>query len=360
MTIFLGDDSLTKIHWEFGTAYDFFISLFVLANPNRFGLRASWAAGVRSRIPAAQRQLLEELLDFLPVPLAWVNSLSAEIKDTQTVLAELANIPGESRLAALLNQQEITDEIALTIQKIQTTRSAGQAELDSLRQIFQKRSVPVKPKTVQNLAQALMDPGFGDRLLLAYQSYFEVFFKDEEIRIQPMIEQGLLDAQKLAVHLPLSALVDELSKGVSVESIEKMKRLCLIPSYWSSPLVFMVQSAADEKIMVFGCRLEEQNLIPGEYVPDSLLSALKALSDSSRLRIASYLKEAPETSGSLAKKLRLRAPTVVHHLNVLRLAGLVQVRVSQDGERSYTLRDQAISSIILQIEHYFNDKSSSS
>jgi DNA-binding transcriptional ArsR family regulator len=95
-------------------------------------------------------------------------------------------------------------------------------------------------------------------------------------------------------------------------------------------------------------------------VPDGLVIALKALSDSTRLRIASYLQETPETPSSLGKKLRLRPPTVVHHLNIMRLAGLVQVKISKDGERSYSLRDQAIPSLVRQIENFFNDKFASS
>ena len=46
--------------WDQGSAYELFVSLMVLHDPERFGLRASWAAGVRSRLPAAERKLLED------------------------------------------------------------------------------------------------------------------------------------------------------------------------------------------------------------------------------------------------------------------------------------------------------------
>ena len=38
-----------QLTWDIGTAYDFFMSLEVLHHPDDYGLRASWAAGVRSR-----------------------------------------------------------------------------------------------------------------------------------------------------------------------------------------------------------------------------------------------------------------------------------------------------------------------
>ena len=48
------------IHWDWGTAYDLFASLHVLHHPEKFGLRGSWAAGVRSRLTVPQRTILED------------------------------------------------------------------------------------------------------------------------------------------------------------------------------------------------------------------------------------------------------------------------------------------------------------
>jgi len=49
----------TKIQWDIGTAYDLFVSLRALHDPDTFGVRASWAAGVRSRLPTEHRQTLD-------------------------------------------------------------------------------------------------------------------------------------------------------------------------------------------------------------------------------------------------------------------------------------------------------------
>src|SRR3954454_17373502 len=58
--------------------------------------------------------------------------------------------------------------------------------------------------------------------------------------------------------------------------------------------------------------------------PD-LLTALKALSDASRLRIVGVLAEGkPVSVEELAKRLSLSPGTVVHHLNRLRAAQLVE------------------------------------
>ena len=99
----------------------------------------------------------------------------------------------------------------------------------------------------------------------------------------------------------------------------------------------------DTKIFVFGARPPEASLVPGEMVPDALLRALKALSDPTRLRILHYLAQEPLTPAHLARRLRLRAPTVTHHLKTLRLAGLVQFSVGEGKEaRQYATRSEAL------------------
>ena len=45
--------------WNIGTAYDLLISLHVLHQPDRFGLRPAWAAGVRNRLQPDERRFLQ-------------------------------------------------------------------------------------------------------------------------------------------------------------------------------------------------------------------------------------------------------------------------------------------------------------
>ncbi len=75
----------TRIHWDIGTAYDLFISLRILHEPEEYNIRASWAAGVRSRVPLEHRQTLEQLTNLTAVPLAFIHSLD-EPKDSTELL----------------------------------------------------------------------------------------------------------------------------------------------------------------------------------------------------------------------------------------------------------------------------------
>jgi DNA-binding transcriptional ArsR family regulator len=80
---------------------------------------------------------------------------------------------------------------------------------------------------------------------------------------------------------------------------------------------------------------------------------MKALADPTRLRILRYLSAEPLTPAELARRLRLRAPTVVHHLHTLRLARLVHLTLENEGRR-YQARRRAIDEACSMLEEYLD------
>ena len=73
-----------------------------------------------------------------------------------------------------------------------------------------------------------------------------------------------------------------------------------------------------------------------------MLRTIKTLGDPTRLKILRYLAQENITPAELARRLRLRAPTVTHHLNLLRLAGLVYLTLGEKGKRRYEARPDAV------------------
>ncbi len=55
---------------------------------------------------------------------------------------------------------------------------------------------------------------------------------------------------------------------------------------------------------------------------------------------------------TLAKRLRLRAPTVIHHLNTLRLAGLVVLSFEKKGDKRYAARLNRVSEMSDQLMEF--------
>jgi DNA-binding transcriptional ArsR family regulator len=342
--------------WDIGAAYDMFISLDVLHAPDKYGLRGAWAAGVRSRLPNPEREALQNIIPLMRWPLHWIYSLPAP-KDGGTVLRELNTIPPAERLPQLLYSPAMPAHLRGIILDVAARRSWTEAELQEVQSIYQGRwgnrlsAKEIKEEALRQLTLWSLDTAFGEGLLAGLQVYYEVFFAEEEMRIRPALEEALEKAKLLASSTPLPELVEALSQGVRLTKEFDMSELVLVPSYWADPLMVFGKLSAERDIFVFGGRPADSSLVPGAVVPDALFQSLKALADPTRLRILRYLSEEPLTPAELARRLRLRAPTVIHHLHALRLARLVHLTLEPEGKR-YQARHEAVGEACAMLTAY--------
>lgn len=346
-----------RLFWDIGTAYDLFISLSVLHDPSAFGLRAAWAAGMRSRLPTEERETLEqyERMKIAKMPFHWISDLP-EPKDGRTAIEALGQVPAEQRLPLLANDPETPTGISAILDQVAQGGAWEDAHIEEIFSVFEEMGKEHRPsrEPVETMLDWWSDlQASGERLLSALRTYYEVFFAEEEQRIRPALQEALERAQQLAERLSVPDLLEELSQGVRLEEGVQTPELQLAPSYWGTPLLIFGKLSADREIMLFGARPLQASLVPGEVVPDALVQALKALSDPTRLRILRYLAEEPLTPSQLARRLRLRSSTVTHHLDVLRLATLVRFRLSGKGkDRRYALRQDAVNSVFAALEGF--------
>lgn len=316
------------ILWDIGTAYDFFVSLIVLHDPAEFGLRSAWASGMRQRIPAVDREILEAFQGALTgsPPVDWIYSLP-EPKDGATVLEVARKADPLGRMKFLLGLPETESTLEGIFEHVFKRGDWNETDLEVLKEHYTEikdKSVTTKYLTDKLDIWARADE-FSEGIMHALQAYHEVFFAEEERRIMPALKTALVKAQELSQQLDLPDLLEELSRGVRYEDdrFQGVDALILAPSYWVSP--FILTRFAQTSMILFGARPESDSLVPGELVPASLMASLNALSDPTRLRILRYLSSESLTPTQLATRLRLRTPTVVHHLKALRKAGLVIV-----------------------------------
>lgn len=340
------------IRWDIGTAYEMLVSLSVLHNPEHHGIRASWAAGVRSRIPAAERKFLEEIVPFFGVPLGWLRTLP-QPKDAITLLGSLRQIPAAQRGAKMMDLECWKLPMAQTLLQIAEKRDWNQAELEQLAEKFCKGELNQSPEGLKRFMDLWAKPDeFGEMLFNALQAYYQAFFQEEEKRVGPVLQAGLEHAQELAKHLDVSDLLMELSQGVRLEVKDTIQELTIIPAYWTTPLV-MWDYTDDEMLVLFGSRPATMPAIPGETMPDGLVRAMKAIADPTRMKILRYLSQEELTPSELARRLHLRAPTLTHHLNELRLAGLVNLDI-RGQEKHYATRREALRQAVANLESFLD------
>lgn len=345
-----------EIIWDRGSAYDLFTSLIILHQPEAYGLRPSWAAGVRSRLPIHLRDVLEESQKCIRVPLAWIHGLP-EPKDSASVIAALEALPPEDRLPAMVfaSKQDVRTKNYREFLLSLDGKKRLTASIEARVRDYHRSSDRVTSEFLRATFEAWANrKSFGEQLLLTLAAYVENFFQEEEVRIDPAQTEALEIARDLAVDKDILSLLEELSAGVRMDWITDIATLILAPSFWGAPFVFFDKLAPQTGIILFGARPDGMALVPGDLVPDELLNALKALADPTRLRILRYLLEGPSTTSELSKILRLRPPTVIHHLHSLRLAGLVLVTVSPEAERRYALRPEGVSATIARLQTFLS------
>jgi DNA-binding transcriptional ArsR family regulator/DNA-binding transcriptional MerR regulator len=345
------EQQTASISWEIGTAYDLMMSLEVLHNPESFGLRPSWAAGVRSRVPASLRGVLEDSLKLIYVPLNWIHLLP-EPKDSAAVLWALRQLAPEERLPALSQHGKEDSEYDQILGGVYQRRSWDDNDLENLQKVLKGKKGYSK-KEIHTILDWWAHPvEFGEKYLEALQAYHQEFFAEEEQRIGPALRKANEQAQELAQEKSLTDLIETLSQGVKLFIDPQVEKFVFAPSYWITPLILYNNLSPEQMIFVYGARPSGDSLVPGEAVPDALLRGLKALAEPTRLKIVRYLAQEPLSPAQLSRRLRLRPPTVVHHLEVLRLAGLVRLNLEIPGERKYAARLEGLEDTFNNIKEF--------
>jgi len=358
----MSDKASEIIQWDLGTAYELFISLHVLHEPEHFGIRPSYAAGVRSRIPAVERKLLEDVYPITGVPFKWLHSLPAP-KDAISALWALKQIPPAERLFKLqrLDEQIKADnpeeaekhtKFHETLRRIAADGKWKLEDVEFFQKIFGKKHGGLKKETLERCLDWWSRPeDLGEGYLSAIQAYYQAFFEEEEKRVKPVLKAGLERAQNLALTMNIEDLFFELSQGIQMGDEFRAKKFIIAPAFWITPLIFFERFDKDTLLLIFGARPADMSLIPGESLPDGLVRSLKALADPTRLKILFYLSHEDLSPSEIARRLHLRAPTVTHHLNELRLASLVNM-IIQGQERKYTARHETLQSTFTNLQEF--------
>jgi len=350
------------IVWDYGTAYDLFFSLMVLHNPTKFGLRGAWAAGVRSRLPQAIRDFFEDSINSVAWPYRWVNSLP-QPKDSSTVLYELNRIPAEDRLKKTLPFEKTQEGVIDHFERVKEKGEWNEADRDLIVSAIKtgkfqnEESKMYSNQYIERLLNLYTNPEeFGQKYLETLEVYVKIFFAEEEGRIAKRLEAAVVEGRELEQKLTKKELLSKLSRGIEFETLPETDLLVMTPSFWISPIIITyILDETGKTLWVFGAREPGEALVPGETVPEDLIKSLKAISDPTRLRILRILMQKQTTPAEISRKVRLRAPTVTHHLQILRLAGLVRFVLRGKQERIYFANMDAVKSLYAQLKDFLED-----
>jgi DNA-binding transcriptional ArsR family regulator len=267
----------------------------------------------------------------------------------------------------------------------------------SLRQILTSNPIPggellghfgLKPYSADShsttaMVRLLTKPAsFRDELALVLSRFWETGFRRdwsvlepvmraESFRLRDLHEEGSF--AELARELNLPVALDETAgelrpKTGAAVKFERIDRLYVIPSGFNTRRWWARYETRPDRFSIY-FPIARPMVSPNEIIEperkarDSSRpprrsvdaeSVFRALGDTTRYAIASVLARTPTTSAELARSLKVSKPTITHHVQALRAAGLIDEEVEGGSHRLSLNRETVAALSDAAIAHFFS------
>jgi DNA-binding transcriptional ArsR family regulator len=153
-----------------------------------------------------------------------------------------------------------------------------------------------------------------------------------ETRIGRMLERDVAGRRGDDIAGDPLGFIERATNGVRVIPEQRIRRIVLTPSYFGRPYNSLTK-VGDVQLICYPIADSSLGSADRLTPPNSTIRLYRALGDESRLRILKLLAEGDRYLTEIANELDLRKPTILHHLAVLRSAGLVTM--TNEGNMTY-------------------------
>jgi DNA-binding transcriptional ArsR family regulator len=186
-------------------------------------------------------------------------------------------------------------------------------------------------------------------LLAILKRWYKEIFREQEPQLMPMLVRDAAAKRALARTMAPERLIAIAANGYEYVPEPDILRVLLIPTFIGRPWLIGA-SLLDTRILCYPVAAE--NLTPESDAPPShLVQLCQALADERRLRILKWLTTGSYTLQEIADHFGVAKTTMLHHLVILRAAGLVRIRSS---DKRYRLCRDAIAAISPLLDTYLN------
>ena len=327
-----------------------------------------------------------------PVPLFW------------PLLADaLQRTPGEMSFDEVLSSvlemplEDLTSNILSGIFHDPGTVQSLIARKKTLKQILTSGKLPgaellthfgLRPYSADShatnaMARLLSQPAsFRDEIALVLQRFWQTGFKRDWSALEPLLRAESFHLKDLYENSSLGELTRELGLPVAIDEdagelrpkagpaikTDQIDRLYVIPSgfntrrWWAKyetrpqrfTLYFPIarDAVSPNRIVADDWQAEESPRKSSHTV--NAESVFRALGDTTRYAIASVLARTPTTSAELARSLRVSKPTITHHVQALRQAGLIEDEPAGGSTRLSLNRETVASLSNVAVEQLFS------
>ena len=232
------------------------------------------------------------------------------------------------------------------------------------------------------ITRLLSDPAsFRDELALVLERFWQTGFRRDWSILEPSLraeafhlkdlhESGSVAELTRELNLPVAVAEDaqELRpKAGSAVGFNNIDRFYVLPSAFNTRRWWAKYETRAQRFSLYFPVAREAaspNQIVEENRPSreparrsqrtvNAESVFRALGDTTRYAIASVLARTPTTSAELARSLRVSKPTITHHVQALRAAGLIEEEAKGGSTRLSLNRETVEALSSAAVEHFF-------
>jgi DNA-binding transcriptional ArsR family regulator len=318
-------------------AYEFILTLTAYATPYRvdsYDVGPAWFERVDGVAGASDRTAIRELTagcEHILVRLfGLAHDLAAPGSSAQLLAAIAVLEPADLRLS-LLGYYSKRIRRRVSPEVVQAAASGDSAAARTF-----LADAPDGPECVTALTGLLSaDPSaLRDRLLQALRGWDESVFRDHIAAVAPLLERDVDRLRRRATEVTERDFLFEATNGAEVIAEPGIDVIELYPHWVLRPWNVFWEHGTTQMI---GVPIPAQHASANpDDPPDRLVGLAKALGDERRLRILRRLTAGSYSLQELADHFGIPKTTLLHHLVILRSAGVV--RVGPGTSPKYSLR----------------------
>lgn len=178
--------------------------------------------------------------------------------------------------------------------------------------------------------------------------WYERYFQEIEQQYEALLLEDAEEKRALFHKMDPGALVEYASAGLVVEPGLPVNKVVLLPSIHFRPINTY---CFYESTLVIQYPLDLPEL-DEEEPPICLLRLTRALANPERLRLLRYIADEPKSIFELAQSLSQSKEYLMHHLMLLRVAGLLRIHLVERDTEKFTIRPDGASELQIFLESY--------
>ena len=356
--------------------FDLFYALYAVTN-SAPSVLLDWRKRAIARLPRDFDRVARRVA---PLPLFWpllADSVQRTLGEMtfDEIVAKLREMPAEefasNILSGIFHDAASVRALVAGRKSLRQAVASEKSEGAQLLGHFGLRPYDAGSDAAKALNMLLSNVGtFRDELALVLERFWQTGFRRDWSALEPEMRADSFRLRDLEEEVPLQDLAGELKLPVSFDAkakevrsksgasiaFDRIDRCVIIPSafntrrWWAKyetksgrvSLYFPIVRDATAANRIVADTWDART--PASRLDINAESVFRALGDTTRYAIASILAQTPTTSADLSRSLGVSKPTITHHVQALRAAGLI-AEIPAGGSTKLLLSRETVAAV---------------